>query len=89
MKILTSSEDDFLYEQLLRLLEQIKLVQSGTALSSTLRRHSKIKIYMIEKQIEKIKHIEETYFDNKGLNQLAIDSYNQKSTLHNSHNNVN
>lgn len=89
MKILTSSEDDFLYEQLLRLLYQIKLVQSGTALSSTLRRHSKIKIYMIEKQIEKIKHIEETYFDDNGLNQLAIKSYNQKTSLQNNKINVN
>lgn len=81
MKILTSTEDDFLYEQLLRLLEQIKLVQSGTALSSTLRRHSKIKLYMIEKQIQKINHFEEQYFDDNGLNQLAIQSYNQKKPL--------
>ena len=89
MKILTSSEDDFLYDQLLRLLEQIKLVQSGTALSSTLRRHNKIKLYMIKKQIEKIKYIEEKYFDDKGLNQFAIEEYHHKKSLQNQLNNVN
>ena len=67
MKVLTTSkDDDFLYSRLLDLLQQIKLVQGGTALDSTLRRHNKIKIYMIQKQIEKIKYVETTYFNEDG-----------------------
>lgn len=83
MKIITSSEDDFLYQQLLRLLYQIKLVQGGTALSSTLRRHTSLKIYLIEKQIEKIKTIEERYFTPQGLNHVVIHHDNQKESLQN------
>lgn len=83
MKILTSPDDDFLYERLLDLLEQIKLVQGGTALASSLRRHNKIKLYMIEKQIQKIKHIEETYFCKDGLDQTAIEAYLHKISLQN------
>lgn len=79
MKIIVSSDDDFLYEKLLTLLNQIKLVQGGTALSSTLRRHSKIKMYLIEKQIDRIRCIEERYFDSDGLRELAIASEKQKS----------
>lgn len=63
-------DDDPIYESLLTLLKQIKLVQGGTALSSTLRRHNKLKLYLIEKQIARIKHIEETYFDEEGLKPL-------------------
>lgn len=75
MKISTSKDDDFLYEYLLELLQQIKLVQGGTSLSATLRRHNKLKIYMIEKQIERIKAIEDRYFLRNGsLNQVAIDA---------------
>lgn len=81
MKILTSTDDDFLYEKILQLLEQIKLVQGGTALASTIRRHDKIKIYLIEKQIACIEHIEKKYFTDDGLNQLAIESYLSKNTL--------
>lgn len=83
MKILTSSEDDFLYERLLDLLQQIKLVQGGNALASSLRRHNKIKLYMMEKQIQKIKHIEETYFCKDGLDQIAIENYNHQISLQN------
>ena len=82
MKILTSPDDDFLYEQLLRLLEQIKLVQGGTSLASSLRRHNKIKLYMIEKQIERIKYIEDKYFCKDGLDQTAIEAFHSCS-LHN------
>lgn len=87
MKILTSPDDDFLYEKLLALLNQIKLTQGATALNSTLRRHSKIKLYMLEKQIRQIQHIEEKYFDKDGLNQLAIEEYLHRKSLQN--NNVN
>ena len=68
MKILTSKDDDFLYSKLLDLLKEIKLVQGGTALSSSLRRHNQIKLYLIEKQIYKIKEIEDKYFtSNRGV----------------------
>lgn len=75
MKIMTSKDDDFLYDKLLALLYQIKLVQGGTSLSATLRRHSKVKNYLIAKQVSRLEHIEETYFDVDGLDQTAIESY--------------
>lgn len=85
MKILTSNDDDFLYSKLLDLLKEIKLVQGGTALSSSLRRHNQIKLYLIEKQIQRIKEIETTYFTDSGLNRKAIDSFyslqNSKNVL--------
>lgn len=80
MKIKVTEEDNYLYEYLLALCQEIKLVQGGTALSSTLRRHNKLKIYMIQKQIEKIKHIEERYFNQDGtLRDLAIQADKIKS----------
>lgn len=80
MKIKVSQADNYLYEYLLTLCQEIKLVQGGTALSSTLRRHNKLKLYLIEKQIEKIKHIEERYFNQDGtLRDLAIQADNLKS----------
>lgn len=83
MKIKVTEQDNYLYEYLLSLLEQIKLVQGGTALSATLRRHTKLKIYLIQKQIEKIKYVEERYFNQDGsLRDLAIQTDKIKS-LHN------
>lgn len=80
-KIETSPEDEFLYIQLTRLLEQIKLTRGGTELAYTLRNHKDIRLYLISKQIEKIRHIEETYFNDDGtLNYNAIhDHYLSKS----------
>lgn len=85
MKVLTSKEDDFLYEYVLDFLEQIKLVQGGTALSATLRRHSLLKEYMIQKQRDKIAYIEETYFDmeHNSLNDDAITAYHNRSLQNN------
>lgn len=83
MKIITSNDDDFLYERLLELLQQMKLVQGGTSLAASLRRHNKIKMYMMEKQIQKIKHIEETYFCKDGLDQTAIEAYLHRKSLQN------
>lgn len=87
MKILKSKEidvspdDDFLYVQLQRLLEQIKLTQGGTELAYTLRNHQKLKNYAIAKQIEKIKYIEEKYFNENGsLNQTAIHNFHIKNS---------
>lgn len=78
MKILTSSDDNFLYDRLLDLLYQIKLVQGGTALSATLRRHNKIKTYLVSKQVDLLNHIEENFFDNEGLDATAIEQYHFK-----------
>lgn len=75
MKILTSNSDNFLYSRILELLQQIKLVQGGTALSSTLRRHNKIRFYMIEKQRSLLNSIEEKYFTESGLNEDAINEF--------------
>lgn len=75
--IATSREDDFLYVQLQRLFNEIKITQGGTALDSTLHRHQKLKNYAMAKQIEKIKHIENRYFNEDGsVNDLAIKAYN-------------
>lgn len=75
MKILTSNSDNFLYSRILELLQQIKLVQGGTALSSTLRRHNKIRLYMIEKQRSLLNSIEDKYFTESGLNDEAIKEF--------------
>lgn len=78
MKILTSKDDNFLYERILKLLYDIKITQGGSSLYATLRRHDKIKNYLIAKQIEQITKIEDIYFcDNGSLNQLAISSHNK------------
>ena len=75
-KLETCSRDNFLYEELGRLLQEIKLAQGGTALDATLRRHNNIRIYLISKQIDKIRDIEETYFNDDGtLNDDAIMMY--------------
>lgn len=76
MKILTSKDDNFLYDRFMILLQQIKLVQGGTALASTLRRHIKIKNYLIDKQSSILNHLEETYFHPDGsLDRDALDEY--------------
>lgn len=75
MKILTSSEDDFLYARIIALLNEVKIAQGGSAIPPTLRRHKKIKEYLIEKQKARIRYIEDTYFDSDGLNQFAIENY--------------
>ena len=75
-KLETCSRDNFLYEELGRLLSEIKLAQGGTSLDATLRRHNKIRIYLISKQIDKIRDIEQTYFNEDGtLNDEAIMMY--------------
>lgn len=53
---------DILEYQILQLLQDIKLVQGGTALASTLRRHPKVKKYLIEKQIDRLSQLEQDNF---------------------------
>ena len=78
MKILTSKDDNFLYDRILKLLYDIKITQGGTALYSTLRRHTKMRDYLLAKQIEQIEYIENIYFlDDGSLNNLSIKSHNK------------
>lgn len=82
MTILTSNEDNFLYDQLLRLLYQIKIVQGVPAVTATLRRHSSIKQYLIQKQVDKLKFIEDRYFIEGDLDHSTIHVDSQKYSLH-------
>lgn len=72
--ISTSSADNFLYDRLIDLFNEIKLIQSGSAVPATLRRHKVIKDYLIEKQKHIIQYIEDTYFVGGDLNHLAIEA---------------
>lgn len=62
----TSEEDDFLYQELMELLQQHKLLRGGAALNQTLKDHNVLTLYLISKQIDKIRTIEETYFNENG-----------------------
>ena len=62
----TSDHDDFLYLELMDLLQQHKLLCGAAALNQTLKDHRVLKLYLISKQIEKIRNIEETYFNDNG-----------------------
>lgn len=84
MAIMTSTSDNFLYDRIMVLLQQVKLVQGGNALASTLRRHRKIRDYCVEKQRERVQHIEEDYFLSDGsLNKISIDEFHQNTSLQN------
>ena len=88
MKVLTSENDNILYQKLLELLYAIKITQGGTALSSTLRRHPKVKDYLISKQRNILEDIEGRYFfDNGELDQDQLLKLHQRS-LQNFQNNV-
>lgn len=67
-------KEDLLYSSLIAFLYDIKIFQGGTALSSTLRRHSKIKNFLLRKQKERLDHIESIYFSSDGsLDLEALD----------------
>lgn len=90
MKISISSKDDFLYERIIVLLQQVKLVRGGTELAYTLRNHKKIRDYCKEKQSHELKYIEDHYFNVDGtLIGANIDSFYQNRSLQNHTNNVN
>ena len=90
MKISTSSKDDFLYERIITILQQVKLVRGGTELAYTLRNHKKIRDYCKEKQSQELKYIEDHYFNVDGtLIGANIDSFYQNRSLQNHTNNVN
>lgn len=90
MKISISSKDDFLYERIIVILQQVKLVRGGTELAYTLRNHKKIRDYCKEKQSQELKYIEDHYFNVDGtLIGANIDSFYQNRSLQNHTNNVN
>lgn len=66
MTILTSNEDDFLYERIIHVLEQVKLVRGGTELAYTLRNHPKIRDYCRAKQKKELDIIDSTFFNADG-----------------------
>lgn len=66
MKILTSEKDDFIYSKFLELLQQIKLVQGGIALDSTLKRHKDLRSYLVSKQIDLLSSYEKKFFNSDG-----------------------
>lgn len=47
-----------IYDKAIALLQQIKLTQGNTALNSTLRRHSKLKKFLLEVQVSRLDSIE-------------------------------
>lgn len=80
--ITVSSKDDFLYERIIALLKQVKLVRGGTDLAYTLRNHRKIRDYCREKQSREIRYIEEFYFNSDGsLDEEAIENEFEKNSL--------
>ena len=84
MKILVSKDDDLLYEDLMRFLYEIDLLQGHSALNSTLRRHSKLYNFLKDKQKNQIDEIEADYFMPDGsLNLEAIFELNSKYRLKN------
>lgn len=49
-----------LYNKAIELLKQIKLTQGNTALNSTLRRHSSLKKFLLEEQVNRLKLLEDS-----------------------------
>ena len=84
MKILVSKDDDLLYEDLMRFLYEIDLLQGHASLNYTLRRHQKLYNFLKKKQKEQINEIESDYFMPDGsLNLEALFEINQKYRLKN------
>lgn len=77
MVYLTNPDDDFIYDRIIKLLYEIKLVQGASFLNSTIRRHKKIRDYLHDKQVEKITNIEDRFFGPDGLDQEEIELHKQ------------
>ena len=84
MKVLTSNKDDFLYERIINLLQQVKLVRGGTDLAYTLRNHKKIRDYCVAKQKREFELLEEDFFHPDGsLDIDVIEGEFEKKSLQN------
>lgn len=62
----TNSNDDFLYLDLLSLFSGLRLIMGGSELNATLKRHSKIRDYMLSKAYSKLIHLETEFFNDDG-----------------------
>lgn len=62
----TSDSDNPLYNRIIKLLQEIRLVQGGNGLDATLRRHRKILNYCMAKQFDFLRDIEDSYFYDDG-----------------------
>lgn len=75
----SNSGENILYDRIIVLLQQVKLVQGGTALASTIRRHKKIRDFLMKKQKQRIEYIEDIYFLPDGsLDLLSVNELSQK-----------
>ena len=82
--IVTNDDDTFLYDRLIVLFKEIKLIQSGSGLDSTLRHHRRLQNYCMAKQSDFLNHIEERYFlDDGSICLSAINDYHNRLNLQN------
>ncbi|MBQ6414191.1 hypothetical protein IJI28_01020 [Candidatus Saccharibacteria bacterium] len=90
----TSSKDDFLYQELMELLWDHKLLRGGAALNQTLKDHNVLTLYLISKQIDKIRNIEESYFNDDGslksdiIDKTFVERQHHLASLHSLFNNI-
>ena len=71
-----NKDDDFLYLRFINILQNVRLVQGGSALDATLHRHPRILNYCKAKQLSQIRDLESEYFCDDGrLNGFAIQNY--------------
>ena len=59
--------ESLVYDSVISLLEEVRLVQGNTALNSTLRRHPKIRDFLIEKQRRALNRLELKLTDESSL----------------------
>lgn len=74
----TSPSDDFVYQKFIHILQNIRLVQGGSALDATLHRHPRVLNYCKAKQLAQLNEVESSYFYDDGtLNSSALDEFRQ------------
>lgn len=66
MKIDVKKADDVLYEELVKFLQEIKVVQGGSTLAAKLLKHKGIMNFLRRKQHEKMEFFETSYFNPDG-----------------------
>lgn len=60
------SADDILYDELMRFLYEVKILQGIPALNSTLSRHKAIKMFLLKKQISYINDFDTKFLFSDG-----------------------